>query len=374
MQATQLDVGDFAKPETASVRMTLPGPTWPLDSHPDNVRKFVAKHMHSPKPADAAVVTPTPPAPPAATPTTEKPAAEKKNPLESMPREELEMLLQNMGWCKASVPAAPAAPAVAAAESVPDPTPGAMGSNDPSKSVDSKPADSKSDALESTANAGLAPGASQPKESTGLKSKVVETALVHAPLGPVASPLRISAGIPLQGQASSAAAPAKDVHAAAPETSVHAPAGVKLEGDQKCDQKQCYSRRAAANLIQRLRDNPKRVEKIPSLQSMVHDETKKSELITILCENNGCLEAVGAYLQAFEETWRGEFHKKSAIRYTKKEMEDHYGADAEKVMNFKRQQGLIEEDENCPDAVLYLMSRKEDEVEHGSRCGASPTI
>ena len=395
VQATQLEVGDFATPETASFRMTLPGPTWPLDSHPDNVRKFVAKHMHAPKQADAAVVTPTPPAPPAATPAVEtaekpsaEPAAKKKNPFENMPREELEKVLREMGWCKASVPATPAAVAESSlaatlepVESVPGPTSGAMGStaNDPSKS-----ADSKSVALGLTANADaskLAPSASTPRETCpdGLKSMALQNALVHAPVVPVASPLRIAGGTPLQGQsqkamdtrATGSAEPgvAAATPAAAP-ASVQAPTGVKPEEqDQKCDQRQCYSRRAAANLIQRLRENPKRVEGLPSLHSMVHDESKKSELITILCENNGSLEAVGAYLQAFEETWRGEFHKKTALRWTKKEMEDHYGADAEKVMNFKRQQGLIEDDENCPGTEVFLMSKKEDEVENGFRGG-----
>lgn len=63
------------------------------------------------------------------------------------------------------------------------------------------------------------------------------------------------------------------------------------------------------------------------------------------------------------------FTKKTALRWTKKEMEDHYGADAEKVMNFKRQQGLIEDDENCPGTEVFLMSKKEDEVENGFRGG-----
>ena len=402
VQATQIEVDDFiAKPEkAASVRMTLPGPSWPLDSHPDNVRKFVQKHMHAPKQADASVVTPTPTAPPVATPavaTTKRPAAEQENPLQSISREELEKALRDMGWCKPSVPDTPAALAESAVppkpvESVPAPTTGAMGStaNDASKTADFKPAglgSTASVAANADDSSKLAPMASTPMGTCpdGFMSKAPATALVHAPTVPVASPLRIATGIPLQRQSQKAtegatgsaesgvAAATPAPHAVAPgETSDQAKNGVKLEDrDQKLDQRQCYSRRAAANLIQRLRDNPKRVEGIPSLHSMVHDETKKSELITILCENNGSLEAVGAYLQAFEETWRGEFHKKRALRWTKKEMEDHYGPEAEKVMNFKRQQGLIEDDENCPGTDLFLIARKEDEVEHGSRGGVS---
>ena len=40
-----------------------------------------------------------------------------------------------------------------------------------------------------------------------------------------------------------------------------------------------YSRRAAANLINRLRDNPARVQGMPSLHALVFDESRKSELI-----------------------------------------------------------------------------------------------
>eukprot|EP00435_Cladocopium_sp_Y103_P029966 s3256_g7.t1 len=386
MEATYVDSGDFAtpnaasKPDAASVRMTLPGPTWPLDSHPDNVRKFVAQHMRAPKQADAAL---TPPASlaKAAPETTEKPADEKKeNPLMNMPREELEKLLQDMGWCKAHVPAKPAAPAESAKAVPPEPAvESACGHDDASKSVAVVAA--ANDPSKST------PVAPTAKTGEGLKSLALNNALVHAPVPPTGTSLRIAHGTPLQighglppqgdqsKMTNGATAPAAPT-APAPEApavaaaSAEPPNGVKLE-DQKLDQRQCYSRRAAANLIQRLRDNPKRMEGIPSLQKMVHDESKKSELITILCDNNGSLEAVGAYLQAFEETWHGEFHKKRALRWTKKEMEDHYGADAEKVMNYKRQQGLVEDDENCPGTELYLIARKEDEVESGTRGGPS---
>ena len=72
MQVESLDTQSELQGQTAvrpsqpALRMTLPGPTLPLDSHPDNVRKFVATHMKSPK-------TPTP-APERSEPETKPPA------------------------------------------------------------------------------------------------------------------------------------------------------------------------------------------------------------------------------------------------------------------------------------------------------------
>ena len=131
-----------------------------------------------------------------------------------------------------------------------------------------------------------------------------------------------------------------------------------------------YTRRAAANLISRLRDNPSRLQAMPALEKMVKDDTKKSELITMLCESNGCLEKVGANLEVYEERLTDQSFKKKALRWTKKEMEDHYGADAEAAMKHKREQGLTEDDENCPGALLYLISRTQDEFAKHSRSGA----
>ena len=130
-----------------------------------------------------------------------------------------------------------------------------------------------------------------------------------------------------------------------------------------------YSRRAAANLIQRLKDNPSRMKSMPALEQMVNDDSKKSELITLLCESQGAFERVGANLQAFEEHMEDQSLKKRALRWTKKEMEDHYGPDAEKVMKHKTDQGLTEDDENNPGGVLYLVSRKVDETATHTRHG-----
>lgn len=143
---------------------------------------------------------------------------------------------------------------------------------------------------------------------------------------------------------------------------------VRPQGEQKE-----YTRRAAANLIKRLRENPSRMQEMPSLHKMVFDESKKSELISMLVDSDGAFEKVGASLQAFEESSRGEYNRKKALRWTKKEMEDHYGADAERTMKFKREQGLVEDDENCPGGELFLVSRREDESENVWRGGVLAT-
>eukprot|EP00435_Cladocopium_sp_Y103_P020735 s1946_g5.t1 len=95
-----------------------------------------------------------------------------------------------------------------------------------------------------------------------------------------------------------------------------------------------YSRRAAANLIKRLKENPSRVQ---------------------------------AFLQVQEEVGRVNIARKKALRYTKKQMQDHYGEEAEAVMKFKEEQGLTDDDENNPNGKVYLISALEDETENYRR-------
>ena len=128
-----------------------------------------------------------------------------------------------------------------------------------------------------------------------------------------------------------------------------------------------YSRRAAANLIKRLKENPSRVEGMPSLKTMLYDGERKSELISLLVDNQGNLANVQAFLQVQEEVGRVKIARKKALRYTKKQMQDTYGEDAENVMKFKEAQGLIEDDENNPNGKVYLISAQEDETENYQR-------
>ena len=133
------------------------------------------------------------------------------------------------------------------------------------------------------------------------------------------------------------------------------------------EQQQEYSRRAAANLISRLQKNPGRMERFPDLKKLVFSETRKSELISTLCDQNGDLEQVNLKLMVQEEKGQAQIARKKAVRYTKKQMNDMYGDDAATVMKHKEATGMVEDDENNPGGFVYLVSQKEDEQENYNR-------
>ena len=140
----------------------------------------------------------------------------------------------------------------------------------------------------------------------------------------------------------------------------------KLQEEQKKQDNE-YTRRAAANLIKRLKDNPNRIEGMPALKDLVFNEAKKGDLISLMVENGGDLNKVQMHLQMMEESGTINVGRKKALRYTKKQMQDMYGEDAEKVMKHKESTGMTEEDENMPDVKLYLVAQREDEVEDFTR-------
>lgn len=358
------------------LRITLPGPSLPLDSHPDNVRRYVATHMKSPKmapmssevagPATAAAAGVPLIAPEkAAAPARFQGGFDQFVPLSP----EMEEQLKQMGWLNKRLkpPATPQAEGAGALPAIGDKglTAQTARTGQPAAQTTQTNGDQHVNppAMASGANNGLP---EQPAETSkhGLNEPMpktngpdhVSTLAKVIPDGKN-KPLQINA-VPLQ-----VAAPAAG-HTDQP----------KADVEPKLDQRQTYSRRAAANLISRLRENPKRVEGFPELRKMVFSDAKKSDLITMLCESNGALETLGTSLQAFEEYSHGESHRKKALRWTKKEMEDHYGADAQRVMDHKIQQGLVEDDENLPGAQLFLVSRKEDEEETHNRSGILSTL
>ena len=150
------------------------------------------------------------------------------------------------------------------------------------------------------------------------------------------------------------------------------PAAVKVVTVQQAPnaqtkEQQQYSRRAAANLIGRLHKNPGRLEGLPDLKKLVFDGARKSELISLLCEQEGNLEQVNGKLQVMEEAGRVNIARKTAVRYTKKQMCDIYGDDAARVMKHKEDMGMVEEDENNSGGQVYLVAKKEDEEEDFQR-------
>ena len=131
-----------------------------------------------------------------------------------------------------------------------------------------------------------------------------------------------------------------------------------------------YSRRAAANLLARLKKNPSRLDGLPSLRKMVFEEKKKNDLISMLCENGGNLEQVQVELAAAGRKLVGFSQpRRKLCVLPRSKMEDSYGQDADKVMKFKESIGMIEEDENNPDGIVYLIAQREDEEDNYNRSG-----
>ena len=112
-----------------------------------------------------------------------------------------------------------------------------------------------------------------------------------------------------------------------------------------------------------MRKKPARLEGLPDLKKLVFDGSRKSELISLLCDEGGNLEGVQGKLQIQEEAGRTNVARKTAVRYTKKQMNDIYVDDAALVMKHKEDTGVIEEDENNPGGHVYLVAKKEDEEE-----------
>eukprot|EP00913_Durusdinium_trenchii_P000143 g129.t1 len=78
---------------------------------------------------------------------------------------------------------------------------------------------------------------------------------------------------------------------------------------------------------------------------MVFDDAKKPELITLLTEQNGSLGGVSAVLVLQEEKGRVQMSRKQALRYTKKQMMDTYGEEADKVMKHKEDAGSAQDED-----------------------------
>ena len=123
----------------------------------------------------------------------------------------------------------------------------------------------------------------------------------------------------------------------------------------------CYSRRAAANLLSRRRNNQARMAALNSNlrnQLLNLDEAGRTALVTSLCECNGDLDALNASFET--ETLNEEFSRNTSTLepYTEQEVINKYGsAKAEEVMNYKRRTGLTQDDPNAPGTTLFLLAK-----------------
>ena len=215
----------------------------------------------------------------------------------------------------------------------------------------------------------LAKGVSAPATSPAPSPATVAGLPPSGPSQPVApapatapTPVKMEQPVAPAKQQVFGAPPVSPAQAAAAHAIAH-----QLEKQQKAAKDQEYTRRAAANLIKRLRENPARLQGMQSLKDMVFDEGKKGDLISLLVDNSGSLNKVQCHLQLLQETGNIQVARKVAMRLTKKQMQDMYGDDAEKVMKHKEESGMIEDDENMPDGKVYLVAKREDENEDFER-------
>lgn len=304
------------RPSQAAVRMTLPGPSLPLDSHPDNVRRFVATYMRSPKetPAQRSECNTKLPAQTAST------AAPPEGATASVPpepaatglaalvnSEEMQKMLQEMGWMKP-----PATPQQSAAADASHVAKASESDQALSGTAIPKSPDQGLNGVAVTNGADKGPlngVATTNGEDKGLKTTSSADGLTGPPVGtnqglngpPVAKtpgaendsngPSVAKTTVPADQRVSppvttTVAVPSVAGHPdknkplriapfphqpAASATGQEMPPAEPLQNvkeEPKLDQRQTYSRRAAANLIQRLRDNPKRVEGYPALKKM----------------------------------------------------------------------------------------------------------
>ena len=132
------------------------------------------------------------------------------------------------------------------------------------------------------------------------------------------------------------------------------------------------TRRAAANVLSRVKDSESRLKsEFPSwMHSHIMNPANKSELITLIKESGGELKAVQAKLEITlkEEMVKSNMAKSSMIPLTEVEIIGKYGeAEAAKVMQQKVKDRLTVPDPNRSGGLLYLMQQDTTEYKRGSK-------
>ena len=134
-----------------------------------------------------------------------------------------------------------------------------------------------------------------------------------------------------------------------------------IQGDPP-QQQGGLTRRAAANVLSRVKDSESRLKsEFPSwMHSHIMNPANKSELITLIKESGGELKAVQAKLEITlkEEMVKSNMAKSSMIPLTEVEIIGKYGeAEAAKVMQQKVKDRLTVPDPNRSGGLLYLMQQ-----------------
>lgn len=119
------------------------------------------------------------------------------------------------------------------------------------------------------------------------------------------------------------------------------------------------SRRAAYNVLLRLKKNQTRLEQAPAKlrERLLDGHGIPSDLIDTLL-HHGDLDAFVASFQTTIENKTSSKNKDALVPMTERQVRDLYGEDADAVMQTKIDQGLTEKDRNRPGSILYIMFEK----------------
>lgn len=123
------------------------------------------------------------------------------------------------------------------------------------------------------------------------------------------------------------------------------------------------SRRAAYNLLDRLRKNPQRLQNVdPSMREklLTTDSHIPSDMISGLMNHGGDLEALSASFRASRESALWDKSSSKLKPLTEMEVIQRYGEkEAGNVMKHKKASGMTRDDPNNPGKSLYLMMDEE---------------
>lgn len=144
-------------------------------------------------------------------------------------------------------------------------------------------------------------------------------------------------------------------------------------GHQVQNKEKSATRRASYNALVRLKENHTRLKQLPEKfrEQLLQDNgvaKVPSELVTMLMETGGDLQALSARFMAKQEQENEARQSQKVIPMTEQQVVGIYGPDESKaVIAAKKASGMVVADKNCPGKELYLMFQDEKEVNHVNR-------
>lgn len=144
-------------------------------------------------------------------------------------------------------------------------------------------------------------------------------------------------------------------------------------GHQAAKQEKSVTRRASYNALVRLKENHARLRQLPEKfrEQLLQDNgvaKVPSELVTMLMETGGDLQALSAQFMAKQEQENESRQSQKLLPMTEQQIVAIYGPDESKsVIAAKKASGMVIADKNCPGKECYLMFQEEKEVNHVNR-------